>query len=184
LDAKDAKERAKAEQAFLIQAGDKDGAKIMGSHAKWFAAKTGKNKVEEILNAGKDPLYHLGRVGDVAGRMPAMSLLPNFESAIVPNDKLAGYALNPDHPTGGNKARRIAAALGFGQQDASVVAQMVADNLGKYPAKSGASNQWGKSFVVDMPLTGPAGEAIVRTAWIVDEGTDVPRLTSFYVKES
>lgn len=57
-----ARDRAKAEQAFLIEAGD-DGPKIMGSRAKWIAAKNG-TPVEEILNAGKDPMYRLARVGD------------------------------------------------------------------------------------------------------------------------
>lgn len=57
-----ARDRAKAEQAFLIEAGD-DGAKIMGSRAKWIAAKNG-TPAEDILNAGKDPLYRLARVGD------------------------------------------------------------------------------------------------------------------------
>jgi hypothetical protein len=65
LDAANAKPRAKAEQAYLIDAGDKDGAKIMGSAEKWAKAKSGKATVEEILNAGKDPLYHMARVGDV-----------------------------------------------------------------------------------------------------------------------
>jgi len=55
--------RAKAEQAFLIEAGDKEGPKIMGSRAKWIAAKNGE-PVEKIVNAGKDPLYRLARVGD------------------------------------------------------------------------------------------------------------------------
>jgi hypothetical protein len=65
LNADKAKARAKAEQVFLIEAGDKDGAKIMGSADKWQKAKSGKATVENILNAGKDPLYHLARVGDV-----------------------------------------------------------------------------------------------------------------------
>lgn len=60
-----AKNRAKAEQAYLIEAGDVDGAKIMGSRAKWYEAKTGKAGVDDILNRNKDPMYHLQRVGDV-----------------------------------------------------------------------------------------------------------------------
>lgn len=62
LDGKAAKNREKAEQAFLIESGD-DGPKIMGSRAKWIAAKNG-TPVEKIVNAGKDPLYRLARVGD------------------------------------------------------------------------------------------------------------------------
>lgn len=64
LNAANAKVRAKAEQAFLIGAGD-DGAKIMGSRAKLIEAKSGKTGVEDILNRNKDPMYHLARVGDV-----------------------------------------------------------------------------------------------------------------------
>lgn len=65
LDAANAKERPKAEQAFLLSAGENDGAKIMGSRERWFEAKTGKATVDAIFNRNKDPLYHLKRVGEV-----------------------------------------------------------------------------------------------------------------------
>jgi hypothetical protein len=76
-----AKDRAKAEQAFLINAGDTDGAKIMGSRAKWTEAKTGKSSVEEILNRNKDALYHLKRVGDFPAGKNQMPVVGDFVDA-------------------------------------------------------------------------------------------------------
>ena len=121
-------------------------------------------------------------------RMPPMERHPNAlqaaESAEVPLQKLSGYALNAEHPTGGHKARRVKAALGFVAKDSQMVADMIKSALSAHPAVDGPRNAWGATFYVDVPLTGPAGSAIVRTAWIIESGKEVPRMPSFYVKES
>jgi len=42
-----------------------------------------------------------------------MLLLPNIEFAYIPSEKLAGYALNPDHPVGKHKAAVFESVLGM-----------------------------------------------------------------------
>jgi hypothetical protein len=39
----------------------------------------------------------------------------------------------------------------------------------------------GERWRVDISVVGPAGSATVRTAWIYEKGSDVPRLTTAYV---
>ena len=104
LDAKKAKERPLAEQAFLLAAGDKVGGRIMGSQARWFGAKTGKSTVEEIFNRYTDPLYHLGRVGDVGGTIDGM----NSEELAL----LAGDLKAPTLTTAQREARDYVVANG------------------------------------------------------------------------
>ena len=36
-------------------------------------------------------------------------------------------------------------------------------------------------YVLDFSMSGPAGEAQIRSTWIVRTGEDFPRLTSCYV---
>ncbi len=41
---------------------------------------------------------------------------------------------------------------------------------------------FGQKYVIDAELTFNHRSAIVRTAWIIENGTDFPRLVSCYVK--
>lgn len=67
LDAANAREKPKSEQAFVSGAGEKEGIKIMGSRDRWFRVKNGRS-VADVFNAHKDPMYHLKTVGE-AGKM-------------------------------------------------------------------------------------------------------------------
>ena len=40
----------------------------------------------------------------------------------------------------------------------------------------------GELWQVDLPLAGPSGAATVRTGWIYEESSDVPRLTTAFVR--
>lgn len=71
LEAQAAKARESAERDYLAQVGERDGARVIGSREKWQRVTGGKATVEEILNAGKDPLYHLKRVGEMRRMLPA-----------------------------------------------------------------------------------------------------------------
>ena len=52
-----------------------------------------------------------------------MTRIPNGDRALVENEKLTGYILNPAHPTGRHKARVFAASLGLTVQHAEDLAQ-------------------------------------------------------------
>lgn len=110
--------------------------------------------------------------------------LPNHEKAIIDERKLIAYALNPNHPIGGDKARRFKSATGFDLSNVDILMQLITDNLAINQSVKALLDKHGQRYFVDMQLTGPAGQAIVRTAWIVDIDSDVPRLVSAYVKES
>lgn len=108
--------------------------------------------------------------------------LPNYQNAVIDERKLLDYALNVEHPVGGNKARRIRAALGYDASNASEIIAAIRAAIITNTAIECTEIQWGRVFTVDFPLTGVSGEVIVRTSWIIEN--DVPRMTSFYVKES
>ena len=41
-----------------------------------------------------------------------------------------------------------------------------------------------KTYTVDIPITGPNGNTVnVRTGWIIKTGSDVPELTTIFVKD-
>jgi hypothetical protein len=130
-------------------------------------------------NQQRDSNGRWAKIGSSTG-----ARLPNFGKAVIDNRKLTGYALNPHHATGSHKARRFKSALGFDSTNAHILEQEIRSNLHKSKVVSTHSDKHGKHYCVDMKLTGPAGTAIVRTAWITDNADLIPRLTSVYVKRS
>lgn len=153
-----------------------------------------------VLGKGKTAIFEQGklaqgmiraRLRDVEARLarrdnrePVMNLLPNHNTAQIDAHKLEAYALNADHPVGGNKAKRFKAALGFEQSNADQLAAAIRDALPLNQASKGLSDKHGQRYSVDMKLAGPLGDAVVRTAWIVESEGAAPRLVSLYVKES
>ena len=104
--------------------------------------------------------------------------LPNYQNAVIPRDKIEGYALNPSHEavrpggsSGKNKARVFKSVLGFDQSNWELLQQCIKED-----------NEYGKRYNVTLLITGPNGRAVdVLTAWIVKSGTDYPVLTTTYI---
>jgi hypothetical protein len=107
--------------------------------------------------------------------------LPRAERAVVELAKLRDYCLNSQHPRGRHKARVFASALGLTAPDADVLRHALLEAAVKYEAELADQDDYGQRYVLDFPMKGPAGEAAVRSNWIVLTGEDFPRLTSCYV---
>ena len=108
--------------------------------------------------------------------------LPNYQNATIDPNKIYGYALNPNHPVGGHKARVFESALGFNQSNGSQLISEVKAKLPITQAMHKGSNKHGNLFQVDMNITGLNGNTvIVRTGWIIDFGSITPRLTTIYI---
>ena len=108
--------------------------------------------------------------------------LPNSHKAVVEIEKLRNYSLNPNHPVGKHKARVFRAALGITLKDADWLRERALEIALSDDARTGAASVFGDKYVIDSILEYNGMSAIVRFSWIVEFGTDFPRLTSCYVK--
>lgn len=108
--------------------------------------------------------------------------LPNAERAIVNIAKLREYSLNPAHDVGKHKARVFQSALGLTASHAEWLREQLLSAARTGEAVSGTPSPFGVTYVIDAKITHAGQSALVRTAWIVEYGTDFPRLTSCYVK--
>ncbi len=107
--------------------------------------------------------------------------MPNANRAVVDMAKLTEYCLSPDHPRGKHKARVFAAVLGLTAEHAEELHDTLLAAARTDAATPGDSDEYGQRYVVDFRVTGPAGQGIVRSAWIVRADEDFPRLVSCYV---
>ena len=108
--------------------------------------------------------------------------LPNSHLAIVEITKLRDYSLNLKHESGGHKARVFRAALGLTLHDADWLRAELLRIAREGDVVIGELSHFGQKYLMDTELTYRERSAIVRTAWIIENGTDFPRLVSSYVK--
>ena len=107
--------------------------------------------------------------------------LPNPEHAVVDIDKLRNYCLSPEHRRGCHKARVFAAALGLTFDDARYLREALLAAVRDNDAVPAEHDEYGMRYVVDFMVNGPAGQAAVRSSWIIRRGEDFARLTSCFV---
>ena len=107
--------------------------------------------------------------------------LPNAERAVVEIGKLRDYSLNSQHESGKHKARVFKSALGLTADDAEWLREKILSAAQTLEAVARDDSPFGSNFAVDFLVEREGRTALVRTLWIVEFGTDFPRLTSCYV---
>ncbi|MDR0935597.1 MAG: hypothetical protein LBM98_02820 [Oscillospiraceae bacterium] len=109
-----------------------------------------------------------------------MNLLPNYERAVIPIEKLTERSLNPKKDE--DKAEAFRLALGFTLEHAELLRRLIRENLPLCEAVSRGDLGYGMRYAVHMELPGLNGKtARVLTAWIDDKKENEMRLTSVYV---
>ncbi|MCL1853867.1 MAG: hypothetical protein FWF88_12755, partial [Peptococcaceae bacterium] len=139
--------------------------------------------MDEVL--AKKRLAGAGKIDDIAQVGCAENTLPNVEKVTVDSRKVTDYALNPNNLSGGaDKARVFENALGYNQLNFGQLIEQIQSKLPSCEAVLGKADQYGQRFTVDIPITGPNGNtANVRTGWILEPGSDTPRMTTLFVKD-
>ena len=104
--------------------------------------------------------------------------LPNPERAVVDVEKLRDYCLSVGHPRGRHKARVFAARVGLTARDAELLQDALLDAARTCDAAPGETDSFGKRYVVEFTVNGPAGRARVRSTWIVRRGETFARFVT------
>jgi hypothetical protein len=108
-------------------------------------------------------------------RSPHPNALPNYEKAVISRSKLEGYALDPSHKDGRDKARLFRSILGFEKADWQKLEKAILDELPYHEALPAGVGKWGKKYLVALPIVGLNGNtAVVETIWIIRPETDYP----------
>ena len=112
--------------------------------------------------------------------------LPYPQNAVVEIEKLRDYCLNPDHPKGKHKARVFQEKLGIERNDAERLRELILEAILTADAIEEASSEFGRRFIVDFGISWPQGfvlcQAVLRTAWIIRNDEDYPRMTTCFIR--
>lgn len=99
----------------------------------------------------------------------------------MPEQKLAGYALDPAHPRGRHKARVFSSALGIEHDDWRYLRDQLAEGIAEAAVDGMRITSFGVLYQAVVLVDGLNGAtAPVATIWIV-EGQQPPRLVSTWV---
>ena len=107
-------------------------------------------------------------------------LIPNGENSVVDIRKLRDYCLNPEHSTGKHKARLFRSMLAMTVENAFELRQILLSVVKTEKAKLGKKDNFGQRYTLDFRLEWHNKSAIVRSGWIIEHNSQIPRLTSCY----
>jgi hypothetical protein len=109
-----------------------------------------------------------------------MPLTPNVENARVDDSKLYEYLLSLTHPEGGPKARFFD-AIGYSKHNGNVLRSELLRLLRQNDYLEIIPTEFGDKYVVEGEISDINGRRIpLLTVWVIDIGTDFPRLVSAY----
>ena len=106
--------------------------------------------------------------------------LPRAQDAVVPQDKIEHYLLNPGHPIGGSKAEFFQ-RFGFSRDQWHLLADALCQHARANSVTNAAADTDGTTCLVEGPLETPCGRRPrLRTVWLVETGKLAPRFITAY----
>lgn len=111
-------------------------------------------------------------------------VLPHFQRAVIPIEKLRDYALEMNHPKGKHKATLFKSELGIELHHAEAFRELLRAGLATAPAYEGKTTSYGKHWTTYHKIVGlNASTRVVTVAWIFKtEQPDTPQLISCYLE--
>jgi hypothetical protein len=107
--------------------------------------------------------------------------LPNGDRALIDLQKLAGYSLDPNHSEGKHKARVFQAALELGLDDVEELQTALLKAVQMQEATPTKRNPYGQKYVIDFVMSRAGKQATIRSAWIIRDTENFPRLITCFV---
>lgn len=106
--------------------------------------------------------------------------IPNAEHAIVDIRKLRDYCLNPQNEEGKHKAHQFYVKIGMRVDNAEELRDALLQAVLTNDAELGKNDVYGQRYTIDFTLHWHGRQATIRSAWIIDRGSEVPRLVTAY----
>lgn len=106
--------------------------------------------------------------------------LPNGEVALIPMSKIERYLLSGTHTVGRTKSRFFR-SVGYRLANPSDLAAGLRSIARTGQVSDVVQTRHGVKYVVDGDLLTPSDSGVrIRTVWIVETGSDRPRLVTAY----
>ena len=104
-------------------------------------------------------------------------IIPNAARAVVDIRKLRDYCLNATHDEGKPKAYLFSTILEMTAEDADDLRAILLQVVKTHDAHLGRRDGYGQRYIVDFEMEWRSKQATVRSGWIIEHGSSIPRLT-------
>ena len=111
-------------------------------------------------------------------------LIPNSENALVDIRKLCDYCLNSEHDNCKHKARLFSSILGMTANNAEELRQILLEVIQTHEAQLGRQDEFGQRYILDSTIEWHNRIATLRNGWIIEHGSEMPKLTTCYTLQS
>ncbi|WP_270597092.1 DUF6883 domain-containing protein [Enterococcus asini] len=165
-----------------VEYNPKDSRGIQNSHSKKWRdpQKDAKIEARKLLNLDSPSYTGPSGVSAIKRGKIHPDALPNWQNAKIDKQKFEKYFLDPNHSRGSAKAKELNNVLGLNPKNYRMVANQIKKQLPYYKAIPSYEDQWGKRYVVMMPVTGPNGKTTNLLTFWIDEGGKEVRFTNAY----
>jgi len=85
------------------------------------------------------------------------------------------------HPRGKHKARVFASKLDLKVDHVNELREALLSAVMNEEAVLDEGDEYGQRYIVDFSMAHNGREAVIRSAWIIRKGEDMPRLTTCYI---
>jgi hypothetical protein len=107
-------------------------------------------------------------------------LIPNGKLAVVDIRKLRDYCLNLNHDVGKHKARLFGSILGMNVDDAEDLRRILLEVILTHEARLQRRDEFGQRYTLDFSIEWRNRIAILRSGWIIEDDSEIPKLTTCY----
>lgn len=108
--------------------------------------------------------------------------LIEYNKLHIDEAKYKGYLFNPNNANGFAKGKAFESRLGYSEKNYRELDELIKSNIGKFPAISKGSTEFGEKYEVNMVLRGLTGkQAKVKVGIMVDKVKNIPRLTTVFI---
>ena len=108
--------------------------------------------------------------------------LPNGDRAIVPEEKLLNFLLNPNHPEQPGHAILFKELLGIGPESADMLRMALLRAAAESEASLGQISPYGQKYEIKFSMTGPRGVYTVLSVWIIESSDVILRLVTAFIE--
>jgi hypothetical protein len=107
-----------------------------------------------------------------------------FNAVVVDARKLTEYCLSESHRRGRNKARVFRSRLGLTAAGAELLRNALLQAVENRPEdlQFRIGDRYGRHYMLDFEMRTAAGEAVIRSIWIIRQNEDVLRFVSCFVR--
>jgi hypothetical protein len=108
--------------------------------------------------------------------------LPNGDQAIIDEEKILSYLLDPLHRHGRHHAELFRRRLGINRDAWMLLYEALQTAAREGEATPGQPSSFGLKYEIRFQMTGPKGNHIIFSVWMIRSGESRPRLVTAYLE--